>query len=191
MVFYAQNANSVYQKSRLAIILLCLLSLCSYAQPDWKLKRNEDGIKVFTASTEHSDFKSVKVECVINARLSQLVAYLLDINQLHNWVYGTKHAELVKKIAPNELTFYSEISVPWPCNNRDYVAHIIVNQASPQHVTIDSHGEPNLVPEKDGKVRVKHSVAHWEVTAQLSKDQLYRWYIRLSSTRQARYHRGL
>jgi len=145
------------------IVLLCLLSMHANGQGDWKLKRNEEGIKVFTASSDQSEFKSIKVECTVNARLSQLVALLLDVDEQHNWVYGSQSSRLVKKPAANEIIFYAEVSVPWPCANRDYIAHITVSQKSPLLVTIDSHGEPDMLPRVDGKVRVKTSIAHWDV----------------------------
>ena len=146
-------------------LLLSFSCILANAQTDWHLKRDEDGIKVYTAATPNSDFKSIKVECTVNARLSQLIAFLLDVDKQPDWVYNSKHTQLLKKIAPNEFVFYSEVSVPWPCTNRDYIAHLLITQVSPQLLTIDSHTEPNLLPEKDGIVRIKNSVAHWEITS--------------------------
>ena len=165
------NIKNIITSAIIAVTLLCSVPAWLYAQPDWKLRKDEDGVKVFTANTEHSNFKSVKVECTINARLSQLVAFLMDVDKQHDWVYGNKFTRLIKKIDANEMIFYSEVNVPWPCANRDYIAHIIVNQKTPQFVTIESHAEPDLLPQKEGKVRVRSSVAHWDVTA-LSKDLL-------------------
>jgi hypothetical protein len=153
------------------VLMLSLLSLQSYAGQDWKLKRDEDGIKVYTAATPNSAFKSIKVECTINSTPAQLIAFLLDIDKQQNWVYNSKNIRLLKKLAPNEYIFYSEVSVPWPCTNRDYIAHFVIRQVSPQLITLDSHAEPNYIPENDGIVRVKHSEAHWEVTT-LDKDHL-------------------
>ncbi len=146
-------------------VLLCALHVCASAATDWKLKRNEEGIKVYTANTEGSNFKSVKVECTINTRLSQLIAFLMDVDAQPGWVYGSKSARLVRKTSAMDITFYSEVDVPWPCTNRDYVAHITVNQPAPNVVTIDSHSEPDLVPQEAGKIRVRKSAAHWEITA--------------------------
>lgn len=134
------------------------------AQFKWQLKKDENGVKVYTSGTENSNFKSIKVECVLKATQSQLVAFLLDISRQHDWVYGTKTSQLLKIIRPNELIFYSEVSVPWPATNRDYIAHFTINQVSPLLLTIDSHAEPGLLPVKPGLVRVQKSIAHWEVT---------------------------
>ena len=153
------------------ILLLCLVCARVSGQDEWELKKDEDGIKVFTACTPNSNFKSIKVECTVKATPSQLVAFLMDIQAQHDWVYNNKSTQLVKKIGSNEMIFYSEVSVPWPCTNRDYISHITIKQPTPQLVTIDAHAEPDLLPVKEGKVRVMTSKAHWDVTS-LSKDLL-------------------
>jgi len=144
--------------------LLCLTGLAAMAQPEWHLKKDEDGIKVYTGETPNSNFKSIKVDCIINTTVPQIIACLCDMSIQTEWVYNSKSAKLVKKIKDNEFEFYSEVNVPWPGTNRDYIAHITIVQQSPQLTTIDSHSEPSAVPEKDGLVRVKKSTAHWELT---------------------------
>jgi hypothetical protein len=148
----------------IAIIVACLVATSVIAQSEWKLRKDEDGIKVFTTNGINSNFKSVKVECTVKARLSQLVAFLLDIERQHEWVYSNYNGRLLKKYGDNELAFYSEVSVPWPCTDRDYIAHFTMKQVSPQLLTIDSHAESGLLPEKAGRIRVKFSNAHWDVT---------------------------
>jgi hypothetical protein len=145
-------------------VLLSLTATGAYAQPDWNLKRDEDGIKVYTASTPNSDFKSIKVESTVNATLPQLVSFLLDIDKQKDWVFNTRSTRLLKKVAPNEFIFYAEVSVPWPCTNRDYIAHFKIIQTAPGTLSVDSQGEPDYLPAAAGFVRVKHSVAHWDIT---------------------------
>jgi hypothetical protein len=146
------------------ILLLCVTSIGVSAQTEWKLKNEKDGIKVFAGTTPNSDFQLVRVEFIVGARLSQLVAFLLDVEQQPKWIYNCKSARLVKKIAENELISYSEISLPWPCANRDYISHVTFNQQSPQLLTLDAKAEPGLLPLEPGKVRVKSSSAHWDIT---------------------------
>lgn len=147
-----------------AVVVISLLACAAHAQQDWHLKREDDGIKVYTRNTDNSDFKSVKVECNVASRMSSLVAFLLDIDKQKDWVYNNKGSSLVRKVAANEVIFYSEICLPWPCTNRDYVSHITVTQPQGATVVIDANAEPDLVPQKDGKVRIKTSKAHWEIT---------------------------
>ena len=144
-------------------LLLCLRSTGVNAQDKWQLEMEEDGIKVFTTNTDNSCFKSIKVECTINASQSQLVAFLLDIEKQPEWVYNNKSSKFIKKVKDNELVFYSEVNVPWPCNNRDYIAHFSINQVSLEQMSIDSHAEPDFLPQKKGLIRVKSSVSHWDI----------------------------
>jgi len=163
------NKNDhILQRMAALTLLLSFMSCCACAQ-DWHLKKDEDGIKVFTANATNSDFKTIKVECTVSARPSQVVALLMDIQRQHEWVYNSKSAELVKVLGANEFIFYSQVSVPWPCADRDYIAHITVTQPSPELITIDSRSEPDMLPVKSGKVRVRKSMAHWAMTS-LGKD---------------------
>jgi START domain len=154
-------------KTRSLLILFfaaALLPALATAQAEWRLKRHEDGIRVYTRNTDNSDFKSIKVECTVNARISALVAFLLDVSKQHDWVYNNKKSQLIRQVAPNELIFYSEVEVPWPCNNRDYVSHIVITQPAVNTVVVNANAEPDLVPRMSGKVRILISNAHWEIT---------------------------
>jgi START domain-containing protein len=151
-----------------AIAIVLLLSFACpvlRAQDDWQLKRDEKGIKVYTRSSENSNFKSIKVDCIVNATAPQLVAFLLDVDRQCDWVCNYKCSKLVKKVCDSEIIFYSEVSVPWPCANRDYVSHITFTQPYKGFVVITAHSEPDLVPRQEGKVRVVKSNARWEVTS--------------------------
>lgn len=148
-----------------AIIVLSTPCTGLRAQSNWHLKRDEDGIKVYTRNSENSNFKSIKVDFTINATRSQLVAFLLDVDRQCDWVCNYKCSKLIKKVCDSEIIFYSEISVPWPCANRDYVSHITFTQPSKNFMVILAKSEPDLVPRKEGKVRVVKSSARWEVTS--------------------------
>jgi START domain len=145
------------------LLLLLMLSMVANAQPKWVLKREEEGIKVYTATVDNSCFKSIKAEFTVNATPSQLIAFLLDIDKQPQWVYNTKSSRLYRKVRDNEIIFYSEVDIPWPCTNRDYIAHFTVNQVNPNLITIDSRAEPDLMPINKGLVRVRYSMAHWDI----------------------------
>ncbi len=155
----------------LFLILFGLLAYSGIAQPVWKLKKVEDGISIYTAHTENSNYKSLKVEVTVSANINQLIAFLLDIEQQPEWVYSTKLSHIVEVIAPNELIFYSEANLPWPCSNRDYIARFVINQPKPGHVTIDSRTDPDKLPRKKGLVRVPKSIAHWDITSISNNEQ--------------------
>jgi hypothetical protein len=158
-------------KKIVAVLMLFFAAHTSRAQAKWDLKKENDGIKVYTAITPNSPFRSVKVDCILNASCSQLIAMLLDVEKQPEWVYSTKTTRLLEKVQPNEVIFYAEVSVPWPCTNRDYVAHFTIDQLSQEHVIIDSYAEPAYIPENDGIVRVNKSKGRLEAY-NINKDQI-------------------
>jgi hypothetical protein len=134
-------------------------------QEDWKLKSDKDGVAIYLRSLPDSKFKAIKVECEVNATLSQMVAVLLDIKTAPEWVYSTKSCILLKQVSPSELYYYSEVSIPWPASNRDFIAHLITVQ-DPQTKVVTVYGPtaPDLVPVKEGIVRVRKSEGKWVLT---------------------------
>jgi len=137
----------------------------SWAQNNWKLTAEKDGIKVYTCLVPGSKIKAIKVKASFNANPSQLVALIMDVNSATDWVYHTKSSVLVKQVSPSELYYYSEISLPWPATNRDFVAHLTVSQDPvTKSVTIDGPAVNGLVPVKDGIVRVSESKGKWVIT---------------------------
>jgi hypothetical protein len=144
-----------------------LLSLSSVAQPDWKLKQNKDGVEIYTKTVENSNFKAIRVKCGIPATLSQLVTVIMDVNTAAEWVYSTKSSTLLKKVSPSELFYYSEVALPWPVSNRDFVAHLKVTQdPHTKVVTIDGPVAHGMAPLKKDVIRVNNSSGKWVLTPQ-------------------------
>jgi hypothetical protein len=136
-------------------------------QSDWELKTEKEGIKVYTKTFPDSKFKAIRVDLDLQANLSQVVALLMDVNIGADWVYATKTSVLLKRLSPSELVYYSEVKLPWPMSNRDFIARLKVSQdARTKVVTIDGPVIPDYVPVKDGIVRVTHSEGKWVITPQ-------------------------
>jgi ribosome-associated toxin RatA of RatAB toxin-antitoxin module len=156
------------------IFLLLVLKINSASgQNNWKLSAEKEGIKIYTSMVTDSKVKAIKVECDLNATPSQLVALVMDVNTAPDWVYHVKSAKLVKQISPAELYYYSEVSLPWPAANRDFVAHLTVTQnPDTKVVTIDGPAVPGFVPVRKGIVRIDNSIGEWIITP-LAPDQLH------------------
>src|SRR5476651_1742131 len=143
-------------RKTLLISLLLVLKLCPvFAQSDWKFRTEKDGIKIYTAQVPDSKVKAIKVECELNTTASQLVALIMDVNTSPDWVDALKSCTLLKQVSASELYYYSEVSLPWPATNRDFVAHLTVSIApDTKVVTIDGPAVTGFVPVKQGVVRI-------------------------------------
>lgn len=149
-----------------AIAMMLVLTACTYSgyAQDWVLKKGDDHLKIYTAAAQNCANKTVKVECTVNGKFPQVLAALLDVERQKEWVFNTKSSKLLKWVSSNEVVYYSEVSVPWPCTNRDFVAHLKITQPAPNVMLITSFADPGFVPEKDGVIRIRSSSAQWTMT---------------------------
>jgi len=147
-------------------LIACLVTALSVsAQPDWELRTEKKDIKVYTRTFPESKYKAIKVELILQTTLTRLVAVLLDVKTAPDWVYATKSAVLLRQPSPSEVIYYSEVRLPWPMSNRDFIAHLITTQDPHTHVvTILGPTMNDYVPVKKDIVRVRSSEGKWILT---------------------------
>lgn len=142
--------------------LFFLTPLCLFSQKDWQLKSEKEGIKIYTKYTDNSKYKAVKTMCTVQASLSTATAVLMDITNATEWVYATKSSTLLKTISPAELIYHSEINVPWPFDNRDFIVQLSAWQdVKTKTVTVQGENKPAYQPENKDVVRVPYSFSKW------------------------------
>lgn len=147
------------------MLFLLALGHSTLGQEKWELKSDKNGIFIYTRDLADSKFKAIKVECELDATLSQLVAVLLDVNSGAEWVYSTKSSVLLKQVSPSELYYYSEVKVPWPASNRDFIARLkVVQDSATKIVTVYGPTFPDYIPKKEGIVRVPRAEGRWVIT---------------------------
>jgi hypothetical protein len=148
--------------STLSLVLFSCYTVCG--QRDCVLKKDKDSIRVYACASARLKFKSVKANFTVNARLSQLAAFVLDVNNYCDWQYQTIQSKLVKKINEQEVIYYTEIAAPWPVNNRDMVVDLkLIQDTKTKVLTITAKSVPQSAPEKNHIVRVPMSLAKWTV----------------------------
>jgi hypothetical protein len=152
--------------------LLFFICVSAYAQTDWELKVDKEDIKVFMKKLDGSSFKAVKTVCTVNTSLNVLTAVLLDVGNAVDWVYSTKKIKLLKQISPSELIYYSEINIPWPVTNRDFIVLLAVTQdPKTQAVSVIGYNKPDYIPAYKNIVRIPRSNSKWLITP-LSNNQV-------------------
>lgn len=157
----------------LLLLVIAALSVPAKAQHNWKLIAEEEQIRIYSSAVPDSKIKAIKVDCVVDAPLAQMVALVLDVEAGTQWVYKTKSCTLVRKVSPTELYYHSEISLPWPLDNRDFVAHLIArHNPATGVVTIDGPVVAGMVPVKKNVVRVSDSKGRWVLTPLADKTRI-------------------
>jgi stearoyl-CoA desaturase (delta-9 desaturase) len=147
----------------LLVTAICFAAT-TYGQQKWELKRNEEGIKVYTSASANPALHSVKVVCKINTGMQQFTALLMDAKAHEDWVYNTRTSYAVKQLAAGHMLYYSEIEMPWPLANREVVVDLtIAPQPDGKMILITASAVPLYVASTPGKVRVKYSDVVWKV----------------------------
>src|SRR3954447_21774352 len=100
------------------ILILLPLFFLSNGE-EWKLKKNENGIEVYTRYAENSPLKEVRVVTVMQSSLAAIVALLLDIKNYPHWIYACSEASTLNVINDHDEHHYQVTRLPWPLSNRD------------------------------------------------------------------------
>jgi hypothetical protein len=147
-------------------MILCFVGLSvSPKGDDWTLRKEKDGIRVYSRRVENLAFDELRVTCELDCRMSQLAAVLLDYDNHVNWVYGTKSVQVLRAISATEQYFHTEVAVPWPFENRDLCVHFKMTQdSSDRTLTAEGISEPDYLPMEKNLVRVPMSHVTWVAT---------------------------
>ena len=127
----------------------------------WKLKKSEDGVKVYTRRVEGSDILEFKAIAQVNTGLNQLVNKIHNAKGYRSWMKDVEKSELLNKSGKKSFYTYVESAIPWPFSNRDIVLlNTIVSTDS--IVIIRLKSKPDFIPEKKGIVRIRKGYGYWK-----------------------------
>src|ERR1700743_3159872 len=106
--------------------LFGIFAITAPAQSKWELKKDKDGIRVYSRPDAALSYDELKVEMDLPVRLSALAALVLDIGNYPSWSFNTEKTEVLKTVGPGDLYFYTLIHAPWPASNRDLPVHLTI-----------------------------------------------------------------
>ncbi len=163
---------------RLIFFLVTMVfCICSYGQTEWELKRVDDGIMAFTRKREGIKFNEYKVEMMLNATLSQVLAIFKDFEVYTDLFPGTEQVKVLHNEPAHHIT-YIKFNIPFPARDRDAVFdnHLSYNddtkelKVDVQCLNDEFETNPKLIQIKfcdgewifrdleDGRLRVMHSL---------------------------------
>ena len=149
-------------------LMLCIGLICqsvSLSAQDWKLRKSNERIKVFSSSEPHSDFDIIKVEAEVDGTIQKLVSILKDVGNNNKWVYKTRRSYRIDSVNADEFLYYAETAVPWPFSNRDVVIKMLfIPDTINKKLIVQATGIPEAIPQKQGLVRIKKFDGYWQVT---------------------------
>jgi len=128
--------------------LLLLVALVPLNAPDWELKKDKDGIKLYTRHEEGYALKAVRAETTFNASLETCVAVLRDIDHLSELFPDCEKVVKVKQDETSQI-HYLQLKAPWPVTDRDGAFGLKYTYNSAEKtVTVVAEMVPGAIPIK-------------------------------------------
>jgi hypothetical protein len=152
---------------RFFVAFVCLLLNETRAQQiNCDLKRDTDGIKVYTCKTENEKFKTLRAEFAIsNTNIKQLKNFLWDVSLYNTWQYNLMEAHEILATTETELAYRALVDAPWPVENRETIVSMRVVEMDTV-LTINVSRIEYDQPPPDNVIRVPYFEASWKVTQQ-------------------------
>ena len=141
-----------------------LLTFTVSAQENWKLVKDEAGIKVYTKYETGSGYKAFKAEMQASCKIKSIVEVLKNSESINNWIVNCKGVKLLKTDG-NDQYYYIETSLPFPFKNRDMVFHFQYIETDSQQVKVTVTGIPDYLPPNEGIVRLAKANGSWLLTS--------------------------
>lgn len=148
-------------KYALTITLICS-AILTRGQEDWELKKDVDGIKVYTRYAGDSDIKEFRAEAVMDGSLSSFVAVIRDIPSYPELFANNISADLLDE-TDTTLLYYSRTAAPWPLKDRDGVFACRFSQHyGSKAVTVEINSVEGIRPPDEKHVRITEAKGFWK-----------------------------
>jgi ribosome-associated toxin RatA of RatAB toxin-antitoxin module len=145
------------------IELLLTVMLLFPIQEEWELKKDKNGIQVYTKGSENVTIKSFRGVTVLDASAEQILAVIQDLENYPRWLDRCEYGEILEKVSSETYYIHTKMAMPFPVKNRDVVQFIEVIK-SENNILIYIKSTPNFIKEEEDYVRIPFSDGKWSLT---------------------------
>ncbi len=148
---------------RISLILTLLMIAGNvYAEDDWRLRKEKNGIKVYTKERVETHIYMYKVITEIKATPEKVYNQAVDFRE------NLKYMELVDSLASlnheNDQRYinYMRFDMPWPLTNREMVMDMKVRKKD-NTIFLESNNLSGYIKKNEGLVQIKDFHEEWEI----------------------------
>jgi ribosome-associated toxin RatA of RatAB toxin-antitoxin module len=128
---------------------------------EWELRKNKNGIQVFTRNHPDSEIKEFRAVTLIEAEITKLVGIINDVEKYPLWMANCQSAVIHEVINDSTRIDYMVTAVPWPLSDRDVVFEVTVIRNADHHFEVMLTSLPDAVPLKENLIRIRNSQGRW------------------------------
>lgn len=167
LFYYLRRYSYMIKSALLAIAAIFILSVQLKAQDNWELRRDEEGIKIYSRRPSGGKLIELRLLTQYQATPQKLINTLLDIDNYSSWIYGSKRAGIIKRVNDHDIIYFTEAHLPWPIQDRDLVTELTITPATQTApLTVQAKSVQGILPPKPHFIRVPYSLAIWRITPQ-------------------------
>lgn len=131
---------------------------------EWTLKKDKDGVQIYTRPVEGSPLKEFKGVVNIRSTAEAVKALILDLDTYTEWQHNCSSSRILHKNNENDLYGYSLTDAPWPVQDREAIVRTQVSEKE-GIITLKMTATPDYIKSTEGVVRVPKMTGFWQITA--------------------------
>ncbi len=146
------------------IFILCC---AAFVAPDfgakWTLKKDKNGVQIYTRPVEGSPLKEFKGVVNIRTTVESAKTLLLDLPSYTEWNHNCIESSVLKINSENDIIGVTLTDAPWPVQDREAIVQTKVVEKNGS-TYLNMTALPNYLKAKDGVVRVPEMTGFWKIT---------------------------
>jgi len=148
---------------------ILLMSLPLSADNQWKLRRNQDDIKVYSRSSANG-YDEVRATTRVKTTVSAFIALLHDTAHVPDWMESVSGVTVIQVTGQRSNLVHTRFQAPWPVANRDMVTFSEYRQPTPCSLELTISDRQDAIPKMDGYIRITDVWARWTLAMQPNDD---------------------
>lgn len=151
------------RRCRNGLWLVLLLTFgADAAQLQWKLVREQEGIRVYLADVPGSRYQAYRGVMNVRADMHRLLELQQDVAGSCAWIFTCAQQHLLQSDGAVSW-LYTRFQTPWPVTPRDSILEITTQTSADGAVIRLLKGVPEHLPQERGFVRVSRVDGMWRL----------------------------
>lgn len=155
------------------LLLANIILLSAGETTEWKLRREESGVQVYTRNVAGSPFEEFRAVVTISSTtLTGVLDVIMDVKKYPVNFPNCGGSEVLVQKSKYDDIHYIIIDAPWPVTDRDaiYEAATTISEDG-KHAVVKLSPRGDYIKEKPNLVRVRNGSGFWELD-EVGKNQI-------------------
>lgn len=147
-------------------VVCCYVLLVSFSKSDekWELRKETNGITVYTTKVAGHKYDKCKALSTVNTDLNSLFQFVKNPLNYKKFSERVERMDIIKK-TDTKVIYYMKVDLPWPIYNRDGVYELSVKSKTDTEAELMIRAMPKLMPNQEGYVRIHFADSYYKLTS--------------------------